>query len=357
MIAACPKCSAKYRVAGDRIGPEGARLRCARCDVVFRVRPPAGAGQVPAPTAVPMETPAAQPDPVAPVQPVPVQGAPVQGAPAFPPSGEGDVSPPTRDPAKLVLVADPDAERAKSSVEAIESWGLDAVAVADGVEAMLQIQRLLPRVVVLDAALPKMYGFQVCEIVKRNESLSSIKVLLVGAIHDSDRYRRAPSDLYGGDSYLEHPDLPEGLASVLTEFGLPISKPTTPDVAASPAPAAAPASPATAPAPAAVAPTTPAPVVPASEQAGSADELAPLRVEAERLARVIVSDVVLYNAERIDEAVQSGDIAGALGGGLDEGREFFRQRVDPRVSSERDFLMEELERVVAQRRAKTLEGV
>ena len=41
MIAACPKCSARYRVDGERLAPGGSRLRCTRCRAVFRVSPPA----------------------------------------------------------------------------------------------------------------------------------------------------------------------------------------------------------------------------------------------------------------------------------------------------------------------------
>ena len=43
MIAACPKCSARYRIEKGKLGPEGARLKCSRCEAVFRVRPPATA--------------------------------------------------------------------------------------------------------------------------------------------------------------------------------------------------------------------------------------------------------------------------------------------------------------------------
>ena len=40
MIAACPKCGARYRIERSRLRPEGARVRCSRCGVAFRVRPP-----------------------------------------------------------------------------------------------------------------------------------------------------------------------------------------------------------------------------------------------------------------------------------------------------------------------------
>ncbi len=40
MIAACPKCSARYRVDAARLGPEGAKLRCTKCSALFLVRVP-----------------------------------------------------------------------------------------------------------------------------------------------------------------------------------------------------------------------------------------------------------------------------------------------------------------------------
>jgi len=66
------------------------------------------------------------------------------------------------DSSLLVLVADPDPESAKATANATASWGLRPILAHDGVEAIMTIQRTLPRVVILDAALPKMFGFQVC---------------------------------------------------------------------------------------------------------------------------------------------------------------------------------------------------
>ena len=40
MIAACPKCGARYRIDAAKLRPEGARLRCTRCEGVFRVQAP-----------------------------------------------------------------------------------------------------------------------------------------------------------------------------------------------------------------------------------------------------------------------------------------------------------------------------
>jgi len=40
MIVTCASCQTRFRVAEDKIGPKGARIRCGRCQNVFVVKPP-----------------------------------------------------------------------------------------------------------------------------------------------------------------------------------------------------------------------------------------------------------------------------------------------------------------------------
>lgn len=42
MIVICTRCQAKFRVADDKIGPRGAKVRCSRCQNVFLVHPELG---------------------------------------------------------------------------------------------------------------------------------------------------------------------------------------------------------------------------------------------------------------------------------------------------------------------------
>src|SRR5512140_2695001 len=42
MIVICTKCQAKFRVADDKIGPRGAKVRCSKCQTVFLVHPVLG---------------------------------------------------------------------------------------------------------------------------------------------------------------------------------------------------------------------------------------------------------------------------------------------------------------------------
>jgi predicted Zn finger-like uncharacterized protein len=342
MIAVCPKCKARYRIAREKLRPEGVRVRCARCAALFKVRRPEVVAAQGSP-AEPLSGPALSGE--APPRAAAQSGrGEARPAPA-PPSKEAAPAPPERS----VLVAMPGEDLAKQTAELLAGRGLHAVVVHDGVEAMLEIQRRLPRAVVLSATLPRMYGFQICEIVKRNESLRAIFVVLAGAIHHRERYRRPPGDLYGADAYLEEPDLPEGLPPLLERAGIPLEP-----LAPSPSPPpAAPVAPARAPAPAA---SEAGPVAPALAGAAPAapvadDGLGELRARAERLARIIVSDIVLYNEEKFAEAVRRGTVREVMGPDLEEGRGLFRERVDPRVRAERDHLMEELLRVASRRAA------
>jgi CheY-like chemotaxis protein len=287
------------------------------------------------------------------------------------PRGDGkaaspDLLPPSeRDRERLVLIAHPEVEEAKAIGDALTSWGLDVRLAHDGVEAILGIQRSLPKLVILDAALPKMFGFQVCELVKRNESLREIAVVLVGAIHHEERYRRPPGELYGADAYLERQQVPEGLVPLMRELGLgrrrdeePLALPGSPSVVATPArpqqaqaQTPAPKSVALAPVaqtPVAAAPVRarppappaqPAPLARVSAEAPSAPAASPSaqsgagveQATAERLARIIVSDIVLYNAERFEAALASGEVIRAMASELSEGRGLLSQRVGATV--------------------------
>jgi len=285
-----------------------------------------------------------------------------QASEAHRPRSAAPAAPPVGDPEKRVLIAHPEVEAGKRVADALASWGLAPLLVHDGVEAILQIQRMLPRVVVLDAALPKMFGFQICEIMKRNEQLRAIPVVLIGAIHDQDRYRRPPEDLYGADAYLERHHLPDALAELLVRFGIqtvpaaaaplpaPVPRPAAAAPAAAPARAARPAppvAPARTPAPPA-APAGPLAAAPAAAPSAANPEIE----KAQRLARIIVSDVILYNPEKFEAAVRAGNVVNALSAELEEGYSLFASRVDARVCDPREYLQRELVRVARSRGMK-----
>jgi predicted Zn finger-like uncharacterized protein len=338
MIAGCPKCGARYRVDREKLGSSGVRLRCAKCEAVFRVRAPEAPEPAP-PALAPTPAPADAAEAKSPA------GAPKSTAPAAKATQPAEKPPVARSSAgpdgDLVLVAIPEPEVAKRLADALAARGVRSVIAHDGVEAALELQRQLPRAAVVAAHLPKMFGFQLCELVKRNESLRGTWIVLVGAIHNQERYRRPTSEMYGADAYLEMPDLPDAALPLLRQGGVALREITAAPSPAPQAPRAAAAAP----------PATGKPsAAPARPPVG--DGLDEQRAKAERLARIIVSDIVLYNEQKFLAAVRAGNVVAALDSDLAEGRHLFQERIDARVRAERDHLADELLRVARARGAK-----
>jgi predicted Zn finger-like uncharacterized protein len=62
MIVICTRCQARFKVADEKVGPRGAKVRCTRCQTVFVVhRDPGVIGADPAPSHAPEPSPAAAP--------------------------------------------------------------------------------------------------------------------------------------------------------------------------------------------------------------------------------------------------------------------------------------------------------
>jgi predicted Zn finger-like uncharacterized protein len=354
MIAACPHCGVRYRIEPARIPAQGAHLRCSRCEAIFRVSAPAPERPAPPsaagprsgtpPSEVPAKRAAERPRSEAEPSGVPTGQAAAQGRPQARPLE------PARRP--LVLVADPDVGTGKALAGALAAWGLEPILVHDGVEAILTIQRTLPRLVVLEAGLPKMLGFQVCELMKRNEQLRSIPVVLVEAVHHRERYRRQAAETYGADAYVERPEFAGALRELLRRFGIVArgageaaaaaraERPLpAPGERARPTPVAPPV------AARAAAGPDPAPASSALPRPPADPALAAEVAKAERLARIIVSDIVLYNPEKFEAALRTGNVAEAMAPEMEEGRAHFRERIAERIRERKDFLGEELVRV------------
>ena len=94
--------------------------------------------------------------------------------------------------------------------------------------------------------------------------------------------------------------------------------------------------------------TVPMPTVVLPEDVHSRDEAQSVSAEqkaaenARRLARIIVSDIALYEHKALELAVQSGDFEGTLAAHLTAGRKLLAKRVPAEVLAAHDFLGEAL---------------
>jgi hypothetical protein len=230
-------------------------------------------------------------------------------------------------------VAEADDQAAKQIVEFLARWQIPADRVVDGAEALIRVHRKRPGLVVLGGHLPGVAAPVVTEIIRRTAELKSVRLIRVAPM---DEPAGVPE--FDADCTLEPGDLPDGLGNLLERLGLgqrpaePAPKPTP---VAESMPAAAPT-----PAPPAAQPARPPATAPVdSELAG-----------AERLTRIIVSDIILYDDTKFQRAVKEGNVLEAFENELTEAKALFHQRVPENIRSKRDFLSEELQARAEKRR-------
>ena len=76
--------------------------------------------------------------------------------------------------------------------------------------------------------------------------------------------------------------------------------------------------------------------------------------EARRLARLLVTEIKLYNEEQVEEGRRGNDIYARLREDIDRSRQIFNERVDDSVRQETDYFHEEMVRILAGGNAEAL---
>jgi CheY-like chemotaxis protein len=222
--------------------------------------------------------------------------------------------------------------------------GYDVHTVAEG-QAALQALDKRPAALVLDVALPAVHAYEVVEEVKRRAP--DTRIVLVASIYNRTGYKRRPTSLYGADDYVEQHHIPDALLvklerligpapravelpppHVLTPEGVEIRDAAVAREAALPS-------------------TN-------GQKGAAATKATPNMIErAERLARLIVADIALYNGDALDAADHHGheqELEARLRLDLEEGRLLFDLRVPAEVRRTRDFIAEALAEIRHQRR-------
>ncbi|HBS28796.1 MAG TPA: two-component system response regulator [Phycisphaerales bacterium] len=85
----------------------------------------------------------------------------------------------------------------------LEDVGCTVRTARDGIEAMREVARLQPDLIVLDVMMPRMSGFQVCAQLKDDPATRDIPVVMVTALSDVGDVERAVES--GADDFLTKP--------------------------------------------------------------------------------------------------------------------------------------------------------
>jgi CheY-like chemotaxis protein/predicted regulator of Ras-like GTPase activity (Roadblock/LC7/MglB family) len=102
-----------------------------------------------------------------------------------------------------VLVVDDSLSVRKVVQRALEAKRIEVLSAASGTEAMEQIARETPDLVVCDVIMPDMDGYQICDFVKKHPALGRTPVILISGIVNSTVLERAAK--VGSDDVMRKP--------------------------------------------------------------------------------------------------------------------------------------------------------
>jgi len=159
LIVSCPKCSTKYKIK-DEANTNTKKFRCSKCGYIFTYTPPVS---------------------------------------------ENDNYLP------LILVAHDDYRVVNVIKKVLAPIKCIIETAFNGYDAFKIIQEKKPIIAIIDVALQGLFGFELCEKIKKDPQLKNIKVILVASIYDRTRYKRRPQNLYGADDYIEKHHIPDEL--------------------------------------------------------------------------------------------------------------------------------------------------
>lgn len=108
-------------------------------------------------------------------------------------------------PQRKILVVDDEEEILTMVQRLLEKKGYLVAVARRGTEALEQIRTESPDLILLDAMLPEVHGFEICQKVKASKRFAHVPVIIVSAIYKGWRFKQDVRSLYGADGYVEKP--------------------------------------------------------------------------------------------------------------------------------------------------------
>jgi len=192
--------------------------------------------------------------------------------------------------------------------EHLTRLGFDVQLFETGDPALELIRRTRADLAIVNVYLKGKLGIEVSEEIKADPDLAHTRVILIGALFRANRFRANPTNLYGADEYIEE-QIPEKEFSQIIRRLFP--------------------------------------------EIGSTAEIAvePREYdEARRLARLILSDIVIYHSDKVERGIRENNFFDVLKGEIEEGRQYYESRVPFRVRRDSEIYSETLHQFLQMKR-------
>jgi CheY-like chemotaxis protein len=192
--------------------------------------------------------------------------------------------------------------------EHLRRLGFEVTMFEMGEPALDFIRRSRIDLAIVNVYLKGKLGVEVSEEIKNDPELQQTRVILIGALFRANRFRANPTNLYGADEYIEE-QIPE------KEFRQIIRR-LFPQVGV----------------------TEEVPIEPREYD------------EARRLARLILSDIVIYHPQKVERGIREDSFFVVLRDEIEEGRQYYDSRVPQRVRRDTEIFTETLQQFVQMKR-------
>jgi CheY-like chemotaxis protein len=126
----------------------------------------------------------------------------------------------------LVLVVDDEAEIRKLLRRLLEGKGLRVIEADRGLLALRMVKEHVPNLIILDAMLPELHGFDIARRIKGSQMYGAIPIVMISAVYRGWRIAQDLKESYGIEEYVEKPFR---LADVLAAVQRALAKGKTPE--------------------------------------------------------------------------------------------------------------------------------
>lgn len=104
-----------------------------------------------------------------------------------------------------ILVVDDEVDILNLIEKVLTDKGFTVVTATRGREALDHVRTEAPDLIILDAMLPEVHGFDVCKKIKGSAKYGHIPVIMISAIYRGWRFAKDLTDSYGVDLFIEKP--------------------------------------------------------------------------------------------------------------------------------------------------------
>ena len=112
---------------------------------------------------------------------------------------------------ETVLLVDDAPDELRMLADALEDAGYTTLVATDGESAIARIARITPDVVLLDARMPGIDGFETCRRLRAIDAMAAVPIIFMTGLHETERIVEGLDA--GGNDYLVKPVVPSVLVA------------------------------------------------------------------------------------------------------------------------------------------------